>query len=265
MEQTTLDKRNERRFTKQHSCQNGQGRIWVGIFLLLVGGLLLAKQSGVPFPSWFFTWPMILIAFGLLSGIRHRFRNFGWAIPVLVGLFFLVDDILPELNLRPYIWPMAIILVGLVFLFRPKIKRHDMNDTMDDTPQFPGPRQPETPRPSPPGLNDRSEVIDATAILGGVKKNVLSKNFRGGEITTFMGGAEINLTQADLNGRVTIDCFNLFGGTKLIIPADWDVQSGIVTIFGGLEDKRHPAQVNPEKVLYLDGTCLFGGVEIKSY
>jgi predicted membrane protein len=57
----------------------------------------------------------------------------------------------------------------------------------------------------------------------------------------------------------------MFGGTKLIVPSDWDVQSGVVTIFGGIEDKRQPAQINPVKVLYLDGTCIFGGVEIKSF
>jgi predicted membrane protein len=81
-----------------------------------------------------------------------------------------------------------------------------------------------------------------------------------------MGGAEINLTQADFDGRIIIDCFNMFGGTKLIVPADWEVQSGVVTIFGGIEDKRPPSTtVNPNKLVYIDGTCIFGGVEIKSF
>ena len=265
MEQTRIDKRYEQRFNRSHNCQSKKGRIWVGVFLLVVGGLLLARASGVVFPAWFFTWPMLLIGFGLLSGIRHRFANVGWIIPVLIGTFFLLDDFMPDLRLKPYIWPMAIILVGLVFIFRPQKKRRWPGEPVDEDNEGQTAIQAESQN-QPQGVqNDRSEVIDATAILGGIKKNVLSKNFKGGDVTTFMGGAEINLTQADLTGKVTIDCFNMFGGTKLIIPADWDVQSEIVTIFGGLEDKRHPAPVNPNKVLYLDGTCIFGGVEIKSY
>ena len=114
---------------------------------------------------------------------------------------------------------------------------------------------------------DRNDIIDATAVFGGVKKIILSKNFKGGDITNFMGGSEINLTQADFNGRVKIDATNIFGGTKLIVPAHWDVQSEVVAVFGGVDDKRRfiGVQPDPNKVLILDGTCLFGGIEINSY
>lgn len=243
------------------------GRKWVGVFLLIVGGLFLARETGIALPYWLFTWPMLLIGFGLLSGIRHNFRGIGWLFPIVIGGFFLLDRLSPELRIKPYIWPAALIALGLVFLFRPKKKIwYDGDGAERVTGESLSPSAPES------GTNeryqfagDRSDVIDATAILGGVKKNILSKNFRGGEVTTFMGGAEIDLTKADWNGTVMIDCFNMFGGTKLIVPPDWDVQTGIVAVFGGIEDKRPPATMNSNKVLYLDGTCIFGGVEIKSY
>jgi hypothetical protein len=41
----------------------------------------------------------------------------------------------------------------------------------------------------------------------------------------------------------------------------------MVTIFGGLNDKR-PIQAtvsDDAKVIVLKGTCLFGGIDIKSY
>jgi hypothetical protein len=82
-----------------------------------------------------------------------------------------------------------------------------------------------------------------------------------------MGGSEIDLTQADFQGRIKIDTTNIFGGTKLIVPPTWDVQSDMVAIFGGVDDKRQISGVklDPNKVLILDGTCMFGGIEIKSY
>jgi len=245
-----------------------KGRIWVGVFLLIIGGLFLARQSGVPFPAWFFTWPMILIAFGLLSAIKHRFRGIGWLFPLAIGGIFLFDKMSPDINLRPYIWPIILIAAGLFIIFRPKGRHCGGGRNDDSSLQQNDANAVATTADNSweKGMNDGNDVIDIVAIFGGVKKNMLSKSFKGGDVVAFMGGAEINLTQADFNGRIKVDCFNMFGGTKLIIPADWEVQSDVVAIFGGVDDKRPPSpNPAPNKVLYLDGTCLFGGLEIKSY
>ena len=244
-----------------------KGRIWVGVFLLAIGGLFLARASGVYFPTWFFTWPVFLIGIGIMLGIKHGFRNIGWIFPILIGSVFLVDKLSPDINLRPYLWPLILISAGLFIILRPKGRRcHPDGDNDDETVQQTQQGSGVQADRTEVGFNDRKDTIDVTAIFGGVKKNLLSKTFAGGDIVAFMGGAEINLTQADFNGRVVVDCFNMFGGTKLIVPADWEVQSDIVAIFGGVDDKRPPASsAAPSKILYLDGTCLFGGIEIKSY
>ena len=268
MNERQIENRFEHRVKERWGRQDYNGRRWVGLFLLIVGALFLARESGVLFPRWLFTWPMILIGFGLLSGIRHQFRGIGWMLPILIGSIFLIDKMLPELRIKPYLWPAILIVIGLFFIFRPK--RHHWHAGGQGMELGEGdatdPASTTGPRSWQEATTDRADMIDATAIFGGIKKNVMSKNFKGGDITTFMGGAEINLLQADCHGRIMIDCFNMFGGTKLIVPADWEVQSGLMTIFGGIEDKRPPAtQANPTKVLYLDGTCIFGGVEIKSF
>ena len=278
MNEQDFRSRRDQRWNRERWMEHQhRGRRWVGLFLLVIGGLLLARASGVLFPSWFFTWPMILIAIGLFSGLKHGFRGFGWLIPIVVGAVFLADEFTPDRSMKPYIWPAVIMATGLIFILRPKKKRWMQDDadlsanpvivepTESSETGFTSTGETGTKRECMRISNDSSDTIDATAIFGGVKKNVLSKNFRGGDITTFMGGAEINLTQADCNGKVMIDCFNMFGGTKLIIPPDWNVQSELVTIFGGIEDKRPPTQGNPAKVIVLDGTCIFGGVEIKSF
>ncbi len=270
MNEEEFKSRVERRWGR-HSRRRGKGRIGTGIFLLAIGVLLLAKAAGVFFPDWFFTWPVLLIGIGIVSGIRHRFRTGGWPIPLFIGSVFLADRLVGHFALRPYIWPVALIAGGLFIMLRPKCsnRRRDHHD--DDTYDAPLTTADETTTATDQtkweqAMNDGKDIVDITAVFGGVKKNILSKNFKGGDVTAIMGGAELNLTQADFTGKVMIDNFNMFGGTKLIVPPDWDVQSGIVAIFGGVEDKRPPSlTVNPGKVLYLDGTCIFGGVEIKSY
>jgi len=85
-------------------------------------------------------------------------------------------------------------------------------------------------------------------------------------MTIFMGGAELNLAQADINGTVTLDITQVMGGTKLIVPPHWEIRSNLTSVFGSIEDKRQQDKVaNPDKVLVLDGTSIFGGIEIRNY
>ena len=39
-----------------------------------------------------------------------------------------------------------------------------------------------------------------------------------------MGGAEINLMKADMQKPINLEVNNVFGGTKLIVPSNWDVK-----------------------------------------
>lgn len=243
--------------------------VWAGLFVLLIGALLLAKQSGsLFFPDWLFSWPMILIAIGLFLGLRHGFRNAAWLFPVFIGSVFLIDDIFPDARFRNYIAPVIVMGIGLLILFRPRSRGCYRNrlpgENRATAEEFPG--QPAA-EPGTDTSYSRADYLDATSVFGGVKKNILSKNFRGGEIVNFMGGSEINLTQADFNGVIRIDTTNIFGGTKLMVPANWDVQSEVVAIFGGVDDKRHlnGHAIDPKKVLIIEGTCLFGGIDIRSF
>jgi predicted membrane protein len=114
------------------------------------------------------------------------------------------------------------------------------------------------------------DVLDSVSIFGGVKKSILSKEFKGGEIVNIFGGAELDFTQADINGIVVIDITQIFGGVKLIVPPHWQVTSDIAAIFSGFDDKRfnkHNLQSPPNnnKLLVLKGTSIFAGVDIRSY
>lgn len=250
----------------------GQGRIWAGLFLLIIGGFLLLKTLNIIlFPVWFFSWPMILIALGLFTGLRHGFRGGAWMVLLLVGGIFLINQVDPSLQLGRYIFPFIIMAIGLMFIVRPRRnhwrrwERYQRREWRDA--RRAGEQVPASGTESEPLSADRRDFVDITAVFSGVKKNIVSKNFKGGDIVSFMGGSEINLTQADFTGQVKIDATNVFGGTKLIIPPTWYVQNDIAAIFGGVEDKRFANGIVPDinKTLILDGTCMFGGIEIRSY
>lgn len=115
---------------------------------------------------------------------------------------------------------------------------------------------------------DREDYLDSVSIFGGVEKNIVSKDFKGGEVTTFFGGSSINMSQADIKDKAVLELTQVFGGAQLIIPSNWKLSSEVVSVFGGIEDKRayHKDQgTEPVKTLILRGTSVFGGIEIKSY
>jgi predicted membrane protein len=252
----------ERRARRRAALRSGKGNVLAGIILVLVGGALVLRQAAYPLPEWLFKWPMILIVVGIFIGAVNRFRDLGWLVTCAVGFFFLADDIWPDVEVMDYIWPAAIIFVGLLFLIRPRFKHINRWKEQEDTPDYT--EAAEVLREKKKGSSE--DRLDVAAVFGAVKKNLFSKTFKGGEIVSVFGGVEINLSQADFEGKVVIESVQIFGGATLIVPPTWQVRSEAVAIFGGIEDKRkHIVPTEPEKILILEGFAMFGGIEIKSY
>lgn len=246
-------------------------RVWSGIMLLMAGCLLLAYKMGAPIPAWVFTWPVLLIAIGFLTGIKSRFHNPGAYIMIVIGGIFLIDQTSPELKFHDYILPAILIGVGIIYILRP---RHTWGERYDrswrrsfyEAPNYAPPSNYYEAKADTEFAEDTAEYVEINAVFGSVKKIILSKNFKGGEINCFMGGAELNLLKADMQKPINLEVNNVFGGTKLIVPSNWDVKNEVTAVFGGIEDKRNVTGVaDPGKVLVLHGTCVFGGIEVINY
>jgi predicted membrane protein len=257
---------------KQYDSGRGS-RIWAGLILLSAGVLLLIYKMGGPVPGWLFTWPVLLIVIGLALGAKSRFHNPGSFILIIIGTIFLVEQMNPMWDFHRYILPLILIAVGMVYILRPRhtFGRHYRGRSRGgrwnyvDDPRFSKPDI--SNQASTTGENDDAEYVEINAVFSGVKKNILSKNFRGGAITSFMGGTELNLLKADIQGSVVLEVNNIFGGTKLVLPSNWDVRNEVTAVFGGIEDKRviNGTTPDPNKALILTGTCVFGGIEITYY
>ncbi|MEP6747245.1 MAG: LiaF domain-containing protein [Bacteroidota bacterium] len=269
-----------------------KGRVWGGLFLLFVGFVFFVKEADFFFfPNWLFSWPMILIGVGVYTGLKHNFRGAGWLIPVIIGGIFLVDRMDIGLDLHRFIFPIIVIGIGLVMILRPKHNgvngwdnwggpgryrrnRDYTNPTYTNTTSPVQPVQPILPGvtgTNPQGQNQNyyygEDYFDITSVLGSTHRVVTSKNFKGGDITCFMGGAEIDLSQADINGSVVIDITTVMGGAKLIVPTNWEVKPEITNVLGGVEDKRQIQGkiIDFNKVLILKGTAFMGGIELRSF
>lgn len=265
----------ERRITRMQ--RGKKGNLWAGFLLIAVGALLVSRQFGVYYPEWIFSWEMIVIAVGVVVGMRSGFRDYGWAIIIGVGLIFLFEDIFQEMPVHQYGWPIVIITIGVFVLIsglknkREREWEEEKQKQKEDGKEgeigmVQGGETVEKSEPAiPVPVSFTGDVLEVVSVFGMVKKTVVSKVFKGGEIVAVFGGSEINLSNADFSGKIVLEVVGIFGGTKLIIPPHWEVQSTSAAVFGSIEDKRPQPAINPDKVLLIDGVAVFGGIEITSY
>jgi len=108
--------------------------------------------------------------------------------------------------------------------------------------------------------------VNSTAIFGEVKKYILSKNFRFGQITNVCGATLFDFSQADINGTVMIDVAQLFGEVNIKVPPTWHVVPQTTNIFATVEDKRKytGVEIDYSKVLILKGVNVCATVVIKA-
>ena len=249
-----------------------------GIILLVVGLVLLVHQLDLFFfPGWLISWPMGLIAIGVYNGAKHQFRNSGWLIMVLIGVIWLSNEAFPHYDVGKITWPLCIIIFGLWMILRRGNKWDKHKADWDKWTQGQTQPPPSTDSDAPFASQAKTEYkykntygddyLDAVSVFGGVKKTILAKDFKGGEIVNIFGGAELDLTQADINGRVVLDITQIFGGTKIVVPSNWQVVSDIAAVFASVDDKRirSTAASGNEKVLVLKGVSIFAGIDIRSY
>jgi predicted membrane protein len=240
-----------------------------GMTLVLLGIILLLRSLDILFiSSWIISWPVFLIVIGVVIGKRKGFSKPSAFMPIIIGVIFLFGEINPDFDSDRLFWPAMIITLGfwLILGRRKQFQIEEKPSPIILDPINPEPVQDPVNQENPNKSSYLGDRIDSTSIFGGIKKNVVSKNFQGGDILNFFGGTEINLLQSDIQGIVKINVVQIFGGTKIIVPANWVVQSEMIAIMGGIEDKR-PPQLNAstDKVLIIQGTSIFAGIDIKSY
>jgi hypothetical protein len=112
-----------------------------------------------------------------------------------------------------YVWPVAVILAGLLIVAR-----------------WSG-------RVVPRGTS-REDVIRSTAIFGGPKLVSGAQSLKGAWLTAIFGGITLDLRGArpDRSGA-SINATAVFGAIDILVPKGWRLSVRSTPIFGGLEDK----------------------------
>jgi hypothetical protein len=279
---------------KNYTKPRNDGSIAFGVIILGIGLVLLFRKLGLYIPDWVLTWPMILIAVGTYTLISQQFKSFFGSVVLFIGVYFLLKrEFDLDLGLDQFIWPVGLIALGIYLITYKKREYKAMDEARKNW---------ETSRKNKKDAADAEKVesaevveelaasgeetakapdsgfvratgtafldrINESVIFSGVNRKLMTKNFQGGKATVIFGGLDLDLTQVDFTGIVTLDFEVGFGGVKLIVPPHWDVRTEMSNLAAGLEDKRmfREGGVDTNKVLILKGTLLFSGLEIKSF
>ena len=224
-------------------------RMVFGLVIAAVGVIALLANFGYDVDiNLFDYWPLILILVGLsriFQPPEYRRLWFGLGFAA-VGALFLLDNFGFIRFGFDELWPFILIVVGIAVL------RHGFGGKKGDSTDI--------------------DYIDHTALLSGGEYRYRSQNLASGKLFAFMGGCEVNLTEADMRGdELVIDVFAMMGGIEIRVPVSWQVVMKGVPIMGGMSDttlskqsKDEASISSPAKRLIIKGLAVMGGVEVKN-
>ncbi|MBS1532341.1 MAG: hypothetical protein JSU01_18715 [Bacteroidetes bacterium] len=106
--------------------------------------------------------------------------------------------------------------------------------------------------------------VNTTAVFGEVKRDILSKDFKLGNIANVFGKTVLNFSGADINGTAVVEMNQVFGEVVILVPVGWHVVNEISNVFAELVDKRmNPTlNINNGKVLILKGVSIFAAIKV---
>lgn len=237
-----------------HMHKSLSSQVLLGILAIAFGLLFLLDNLDILNVCQVLSfWPAVFIAFGILKVYDSRSVGgmVGGGVLILIGALLILHKMGYYFLGWRTLWPVLMILVGASVVYRAVMLRREQQ-----------PSDASDAASAPAAAND-PDAIEASAILGGFKRRVLSQNFKGGELTSIMGGCDIDLRDASIDGEAVINVFTVCGGISLRIPPDWTLIMNGTPILGGFDEKT-ATPPDRSKRLIIQGYAIMGGVEVRN-
>lgn len=224
---------------------NQKKRIFWGVVLVVAGVLFALNALDLVKINLFFDgWWTLFIIIPSAVGLFTEREKLGNAVGVVIGIALLLccRGILSFALLWKLFVPAVIVIVGLKLVL------------------------------SGIGGNHAEKIISSMkengsdpkigfAAFSGTDLNFDGEVFDGAELTAVFGGVKCDLRRAVIEKDAAIKVSAVFGGIDILVPPGVNVKSNSTAVFGGISNKTAVSKDAP--TVYVNGLCLFGGVEIK--
>lgn len=222
--------------------------VW-GLLLILIGigyagGNLGFWDFNIFFRGW---WTLFILVPCIINLIQYG-PNGGNIAGICVGVALLLaaQGILAFSLIRKLLVPAILILIGLSILLSNTKRR--ITDQQGNQIPF---------EKTGTGGSDVSGVFD------GRKVQYDGQLFEGATVSAVFGGVNMDLRSAVIERDVRIDATAIFGGVEIYVPANVVVKVMSTPVLGGVSNRAMAPTEVPCHTLYVNATCVFGGVDIK--
>lgn len=220
--------------------------LW-GILLVAVGVIVGLHAFDVVKVDLFFDgwWTLFIIVPSVIGLFTDKHKT-GPLVGLLVGIVFLLvaQDILRFDMLWKLAFPAVLVIVGLSLIFR-NVIGSKVNEKIQK-------------------LNEKmSEKDEYCAVFGGQDLHFAGQTFEGTSLSAVFGGIKCDLRGAIIEQDAVLNVSAIFGGVDVFVPDTVKVVVRSIPLFGGVSDKSLHSTDENAPTLYINATCMFGGVDIK--
>ena len=223
------------------------GNVLWGVVLIAIGLIIGGNALGITHINIFFDgWWTLFIIIPCFIGLIKDDEKTGSLIGLLIGIALLLGcqnilnfDLIWKLAL-----PTILVLIGLSIVFKDVLGGKVSSEIKK--------------------LNENRNGEDSyCATFAGQNVNFDGVKFTGTDLTAVFGGVKCDLRNAIIDSDVVVNASSTFGGIEIFVPSNVNIKIKSTPIFGGVSNKTNTTPDENSHTIYINGTAVFGGVEIK--
>lgn len=223
------------------------GNVLWGLVLIVLGiifGLnaLEITDINIFFDGW---WTLFIIIPCFIDLIEQPNKT-GNLIGVFIGICLLLacQGVLDFEIIFKLMIPAILIIIGLSLLFKDTLKTKIKEEIKK--------------------LNRRNpNGKEYCSTFGGQDVDLSNEEFNGCELTAVFGSVNCDLKDSIVKENCVINTSSIFGEVVITVPENVNVKVVSTPIFGGVSDERKVRTKDSKITVYINATCIFGGVKIK--
>lgn len=220
--------------------------IILGLILILLGVVIGINSLGIAKIDIFFEgwWTLFIIIPCFIGLIKDEDKK-GSIIGLIIGVLLLLSarNILDFAIVWKLIIPIILVIIGVSFIFKDTFNKK-VNDEIKK-------------------LNKNSKNKDEICATFSSQNVRVDDEFNGINLTSVFGGIKYDLRDAKIKKDTLIKACLVFGGIDILVPENVKVKVKSSSIFGGVDNKSKNSAKDDSYTIYIDATCVFGGVDIK--
>lgn len=220
--------------------------LW-GIVLIVIGVIFGLNALDIADINIFFEgWWTLFIIVPCFIDLFTEEEKTGNIIGLIIGICLLLccQGILDFTAVFKLIVPTILVVIGLSLIFKDTLKKKIKEEVKK--------------------LNKKNpNGKEYCATFGSQNVDFSKEKFDGCELTAVFGELKCDLNDSIIEEDCVINVSAVFGGITVCTPENINVKIVSTSIFGGVSDERKVKTKDSKATIYINATCVFGGIKIK--